>query len=215
MRLSDQGQGLLERLWVAAEEDGQGAPLESTSLAGMDELLTHGLIDRDGERPRLTPGGHFEATRLVRRRRLAERLLADVLTADGLLLDERACRLGHALADGIDDSICTLLGHPVTCPHGKSIPRGECCRRMRTSVERLIVPLCELRAGQAGHIAHIQMSDAGHLQKLMAMGVLPGVPIALLHRFPSFVFQAGHSQFAVDESIAAQVYVRLSGQAAG
>jgi Fe2+ transport system protein FeoA len=42
------------------------------------------------------------------------------------------------------------------------------------------------------------------------MGVLPGVAITLLRRSPSFVFEAGYSQFAVDEEIAADIYVRLA-----
>jgi len=44
----------------------------------------------------------------------------------------------------------------------------------------------------------------------MAIGVLPGVSIRLLRRFPSFVFEAGYSQFAVDEEIASALYVRLA-----
>jgi Fe2+ transport system protein FeoA len=54
------------------------------------------------------------------------------------------------------------------------------------------------------------MNNPGHLQKLMAMGVLPGVPITLLRQFPSFVFEAGYSQFAVDEAIATDIYIRLA-----
>jgi DtxR family Mn-dependent transcriptional regulator len=42
------------------------------------------------------------------------------------------------------------------------------------------------------------------------MGVLPQVSIALLRRFPAFVFEAGYSQFAVDEEMAASIYVRLA-----
>jgi DtxR family Mn-dependent transcriptional regulator len=130
---------------------------------------------------------------------------------EGALLDEQACLLEHALFDGLDDSICTLLGHPTFCPHGKPIPAGECCLQMRESVVRLISPLSMLKPGQQGHIAYIQMNNPNRLQKLMAMNVLPGVPITLLRRSPSFVFEAGFSQFAVDEDIAADIYVRLNG----
>jgi DtxR family Mn-dependent transcriptional regulator len=118
--------------------------------------------------------------------------------------------LEHALFDGLDDNICTLLGHPRFCPHGKPIPEGECCRQKRESVGRLIAPLCDLQPGQGGHIAYIQMHNPKRLQKLMAMGVLPGVTVSLLRRYPSFVFEAGFSQFAVDEEIAADISVRLT-----
>jgi len=49
------------------------------------------------------------------------------------------------------------------------------------------------------------------LQKLMAMGVLPGTSIELIRRFPAYVFQVDYSQFAVDEEIASDIYVRLRG----
>ena len=72
----------------------------------------------------------------------------------------------------------------------------------------LVAPLSSLRAGQEGHIAYIQAGAADHTQKLMAMGVLPGVQVRLLQRSPSYVFEAGFSQFAVDEEIAGDIYVR-------
>jgi DtxR family Mn-dependent transcriptional regulator len=81
---------------------------------------------------------------------------------------------------------------------------------MRASVGRLIAPLCELQQGQGGQVAYLQMNNPRRLQKLMAMGVLPGGGITLLRRFPSFVFEAGYSQFTVDEEIAADICVRLA-----
>jgi DtxR family Mn-dependent transcriptional regulator len=157
----------------------------------------------------LTESGVPEAALAIRRHRLGERLLADVLKAEDALLDEQACRLEHALFDGLDESICTLLGHPQFCPHGKPIPPGDCCRQMRATVGRLISSLSELKPGQGGEVAYVQMSDSGRLQKLMAMGVLPGGKITLLRRSPSFVFECGYSQFAVDEEIAGAIFVRL------
>jgi DtxR family Mn-dependent transcriptional regulator len=115
----------------------------------------------------------------------------------------------HILFDGLDDSICTLLGHPKFCPHGKPIPQGQCCLHMRKSLKRLIAPLNEILPGQHGKIAYIHLNNSGHLQKLMAIGVLPGTPVKLIRRYPSVVFEAGNSQFAVDEEIASDIHVRL------
>jgi len=174
------------------------------------ELVEHALAERcDGE---LVPTaeGREEGAQAIRRHRLAERLLADVLMAEEGMLDEQACRLEHALFDGIDSSICTLLGHPRFCPHGKPIPPGECCDQMQRSVERLIAPLSEMEEGRKGSIAYVRMGDPRQGEKLMAMGILPGVPVTLLQRFPSFVFEAGYSQFAVDEETASAIHVRLA-----
>jgi DtxR family Mn-dependent transcriptional regulator len=210
MKLSESAQELLEELWIAVEEEKlAGIVLNGKMPDGAEELVRSGLARHAAGQLMLTADGRPEAAAAVRRHRLAERLLADVLiTAQGQL-DEQACRLEHGLMEGLDESICTLLGHPTFCPHGKPIPQGECCRQIRDSVSRLIAPLRELEGGEGGQIAYIQMSNPQHLQKLMAMGVLPGSPIKLLRRSPSFVFEAGFSQFAVDEEIAADIYVRL------
>lgn len=208
--LSESAQELLEMLWIASAEDGKlGIDVDGSLPEGADELLDAGLVKSITPSLTLTEAGRPEAARAVRRHRLAERLLADVLAAEHGVLDEQACRLEHALVEGLDDHICTLLGHPAFCPHGKPIPQGECCRQARDSVPRLIAPLRELEGGEGGHIAYIQMGNPQHLQKLMAMGVLPGTPIHLLRRSPSFVFRAGYSEFAVDEDIASDIYVRI------
>lgn len=211
MTLTEGEQELLELLWIATEEDGTGGvPLDLTPSHAAGDLVRSGFAVRDTTRLVLTERGHAAAAQAIRRHRLAERLLADVLTTEESLVDEQACRLEHALVEGLDDAICTLLGHPTFCPHGKPIPRGACCAQMRDSLPRLIVPLAGLQPGQQGHIAYIRMNNPNRLQKPMAMGVLPGVEVRLLQRSPSFVFEAGHSQFAVDEEIAANVYVRVT-----
>ena len=210
MDLSESIQELLEQLWIATEEEGHRG-LENGGIRPeiLDQVMQLGLAERRDGLLALTPSGKPEAAQAVRRHRLAERLLVDVLSTDDTRMDEQACCFEHALVDGADESICTLLGHPKYCPHGKPIPEGSCCKQLRDSVDRLILPLSELREGQRGRIAYIHAHDHSHLQKLMAMGVLPGVPISLLRRFPSFVFELGYSQFAVDEAIAADIQVRL------
>ncbi|HEY3345037.1 MAG TPA: metal-dependent transcriptional regulator [Anaerolineaceae bacterium] len=211
MRYSEDAQERLELIWDAMQEDGSTSrlPPQAGTAKELAELIGLGLVNEAGSGLSLTPVGKTEAALAVRRHRLAERLLADVLATDDSLVDERACGLEHALFDGVDESICTLLGHPQFCPHGKPIPPGQCCQEMRASVGRLVAPLCELKPGSEGQIAYIHMNNPQRLQKLMAMGVLPGVPLRVLRDSPSFVFEAGYSQFAVDEDIAADIYVRL------
>ena len=213
MTLSESAQELMEQLWIDTQEEGQtGVAADGYPPESIDELLRQGLVERGpagrGDELTLTPLGLPEAAQAVRRHRLAERLLTDVLSTPEALMDEQACRFEHVLVDGVQESICTLLGHPRFCPHGKPIPLGPCCERMQQSAERLIAPVCDLEAGQGGQIAYLRMDDPRRLQKLMAMGVLPGVPIRLLRRFPSYVFEAGFSQFAVDKEIAADIFVR-------
>jgi len=78
----------------------------------------------EGEAVWLTAEGRELARNVVRRHRLAERLLVDLLDVGREDVEGPACRFEHVLNQGVDDRICTLLGHPPTCPHGKLIPRG-------------------------------------------------------------------------------------------
>jgi len=208
--VSENAQEILERLWLVEEAGQRGLQLADLPEGDWAELVKSGLALQRNSLLELTETGRPEAALVIRRHRLGERLLADVLGAEGTLLDEHACRLEHILFDGLDESICTLLGHPQLCPHGKHIPPGECCRQARTTVGRVVAPLNELEPGQGGQVAYIQMNNPSILEKMMAMGVLPGGKIALLRRSPSFVFECGYSQFAVDQEIAAEIYVRLN-----
>jgi DtxR family Mn-dependent transcriptional regulator len=212
MRISECAQELLEELWLAQEGGHPGIEATAGSDQEFNDLQSLGLVENQEQRWMLTESGREEASKAIRRHRLGERLMADVFDAHNQEMEEHACRLEHALLDGLDESICTLLGHPQFCPHGKPIPPGECCRQMRAKVDRLIAPLNELREGKEGKIAYLQMNHPARLQKLMAMGVLPGEKISLLRSSPSYVFEVGYSQFAVDEEIASAIYVRLAGE---
>lgn len=207
--VSENAQEILERLWIAEEEDHESLEVHHIQTECLEELFQFGLVFQAGSSLKLTESGRPQAAQAIRRHRLGERLLADLLRTEEALLDEQACRLEHVLYDGLDDSICTLLGHPQFCPHGKPIPQGECCQKLRATVGRLIAPLSELQPGQGGQVAYLRMDHPGRLQKLMAMGVLPGGKINLQRSSPSFVFECGYSQFAVDEEIARDIYVRL------
>jgi len=211
MRIGESAEELLELLWIAEEEDAKsGLEPSAASREDFERLSSLGLVEFNGERFTRTETGKVESTMAIRRHRLGERLLADVFGMEDSLIDDQACRLEHALFDGLDESICTLLGHPRFCPHGKPIPPNHCCEKMKDTVSRLIAPLNELQPGAKGQIAYLQMSHPVRLQKLMAMGVLPGGDMHLLRRSPAYVFEIGYSQFAVDEEIAADIFVRLS-----
>lgn len=208
MMVSERAQEQLERLWMAEEDGLAGLSLSEYPIEVMQELQRSGQVVIEAETWKLTDSGRKEAALAIRRHRLGEVLFANVLNEDQQKVDDQACRLEHVLFDGLDESICTLLGHPQQCPHGKAIPPGECCREMRSHQTAAIAPLVEFKPGQSGQVAFIQMGNSGRLEKLMAMGVLPGGSIKLLRASPTYVFESGYSQFAVDEEIASGIYVR-------
>jgi len=215
MELSEISQEILEKLWTALEE-GQRDSINVDELelddqaSGLDELVDRRLVLVSGELLELTSDGRKEAESAIRRHRLAERLLNDILATTHSSLEENACRFEHFLHEGMDSSICALLGHPKVCPHGLPIPPGECCRRgEEASSDRLVAALADLNPGQNGKIAYIQSRQSEEIQKLMAIGILPGTSIGLIRSYPSYVFQVGNTQYAVDRNIANEIYVRL------
>ncbi len=70
-----------------------------------------------------------------------------------------------------------------------------------------IQPLTRLNTGQIGKVVYLYTTNRDKLQKIMAMGILPGMAITLLQKFPSFVLQIGNSQFAVDKELAEIIFV--------
>lgn len=157
----------------------------------------------------LTPRGRAEATLIVRRHRLAERLLVDVLDMEGRVAHDQACQFEHILRPEVEERICTLLGHPRGCPHGAPIPPGRCCREADKDPRKVVSVASELEPGQGGAIAYIHADDPRKMNKLLATGILPGQPIRLLRAFPSYVLQVGNTQYAVDREIADAIYVRI------
>lgn len=210
MKLSDRAEEILETLYLETVEHEKHPDL---SLVKNDEafieLLDNGYVSTNPEKI-FTAKGKKEGMMCIRRHRLAERLLADVLNVKAGLLHETGCRIEHALHKGVEDNICTLLGHPSMCPHGRPIPQGKCCREKSTQPRSLVVPLANLNRGQSGRIAYLHTEDRAILRKIMAMGALPGAALTLVQRFPSYVFQIGQSQFAIDQEMAERIYIWLS-----
>jgi DtxR family Mn-dependent transcriptional regulator len=213
MKLSAKAEEILEALWITTEEEGDNAAHLSTLGVGPEddalrELERLAYVEMKGDRVYLRPEGKPEAKMTVRRHRLSERLLMDILDLKGASGNEKACEFEHLLHQGVDTKICTLLNHPTTCPHGKPIPPGECCEEARASGSVGVVALTELKAGEKGEIAYLSTTDPKKMQKLMSMGVLPGNTLHLGRTFPTYIFKVGNSEFAVDQEMAREIFVR-------
>lgn len=203
----------LEKLWVCLEgEPGLCMSREKVNTHApeipLEHLLRHGLVEEAEGIIRLTAAGRAEGKLAIRRHRLSERLFHDIIETDRENMEEAACQVEHIVKKGIEEKICRLLGHPETCPHGKPIPPGDCCQKARETGEKYVVPLTNLKQGEKGVIAYIKAGNSKKLQKIMAMGVLPGNAIVLDGNFPSFVFSVGYSQYAVDADMAEAIIVK-------
>jgi len=211
--LSENAEEILEALWIQIEEHGK-KPLDlgaSRDHPAIEELVKKGLVRKDAEHLHLLEKGRSHAAACIRRHRLAERLLVDVFDIKKKTIDEISCKFEHLLHEGLEDNVCMLLGHPKTCPHGKAIPTGRCCgEKKKKKIPKFLSPLSSLDLKDRGKISYLEAKDKSQIQKLISIGAIPGTSIVLLQKFPSYVFQIGHSQFAVDKELAAAIYVRLT-----
>jgi DtxR family Mn-dependent transcriptional regulator len=193
--LSDESEEILERLWIIGKEN--------------EEICTLKKLDLKADKLELTTTGLKEATSVIRRHRLAERLLTDIIDASKDFLEEAACKFEHGLRRGVDENICVLLGHPRLCPHGRPIPKGKCCLEEIHQTPGIISKLSDVNTGQMGDVAYLQTKDSKKIQRMISMGILPGTRIKMIQTFPTYVFQLGLSQVAVDKEIADEIYIRL------
>jgi DtxR family Mn-dependent transcriptional regulator len=106
-----------------AERLQQSGPTVSQTVARMER---DGLVVVGGDRHlELTPQGRLKATRVMRKHRLAERLLADVIGLEWAYVHEEACRWEHVMSDRVERKLLEILGHPTESPYGNPIPGLE------------------------------------------------------------------------------------------
>ncbi len=191
---------------ILAQAAGAHAP--DKHAADFGELASLGLARVDGSHVGLTEEGERRARAVVRRHRLTERLFRDLLDASEGTMESQACEFEHILSSEATDSVCTLLGHPPTCPHGKPIPPGDCCGAFRRTVRPLVTGLPAFELGATGRIVFIAPKFHDRMDRLAALGVIPGSDIRLHQRSPSYVIEVGETTIALDPEIAREIYVK-------
>jgi len=213
--MTEHGQDeILELLWTLREERkaSRSEVLRSAAEPAperlLEELVEGGMVDASGEEILLTKSGEDRARGIIRRHRLAEVLLQSLFDLDNAQMENSACQFEHILSEPVVESVCTFLGHPPACPHGRPIPRGECCDRIRTEIRPLVMRLTEASLGATVRIVFITPRSKKRLEKLSALGIVPGSRVRLLQRNPSFVLEIGQTTVAVDRDITDEIYVK-------
>ena len=204
----------LELLWKLDEEGDSALQSfkQNANDQNVEKLITtlqgKGFVVVAGDKINLTENGGVLAKNVVRRHRLAERLFTDVFDLPHTTADEDACRFEHILSEELTDSVCTFLGHPPLCPHGKPIPRGECCKKYSSDMKPLVGRLVDFEVGQSGKIVFITPSEASRIGRLSSIGIIPGTIIRLIQRRPSIVLQVDETTIAIDPDLAREKFVK-------
>jgi len=191
----------LQAVYTLADEGGQviGARLAEflrISPAAVSEMVHRlerdGLLRLDERREvRLTERGLEAASSIVRRHRLAERMLVDLLGYEWWKTHEEAERIEHAMSREMEERLVRVLGDPQTCPHGNPMP-GMTPRPTR--------PLERLATGERATVERIPDQfehEPGFLEYLDTQGVRPGVTLEMIEQHP------GTLRVAVDGNVRA------------
>ncbi|MGQ9639963.1 MAG: metal-dependent transcriptional regulator [Candidatus Bathyarchaeia archaeon] len=155
---------------------------------------------------RLTEKGRKIALQVVRRHRLSERLLTDILRMEWDKVHDAACKLEHSITEEIIKPLEKALKHPKTCPHGNPIPT-----KCGGIIEEKSRPLTELAAGEQSTIVKITEERSDLLQYLDEVELLPGTSIKILEKAPlngPITIKVGSKNHAISRSIASIIQVK-------
>ena len=205
---------LLELIWTLREKGvtdldyllGTTQDAEAKSILRL--MIKDDLFQIEENRIFLKERGEEKAREIIRRHRLTERLLTEIFEMSEEEVEEEACKLEHILSPGVTESVCTFLGHPPTCIHGKPIPRGECCAKFKKEMKPLVIPLDDLGLGEEGRIVFIAPKSHQRLDRLSTLGIVPGSIVRMHQKNPSYVLQIGETSLALDRDIVKDIYVK-------
>jgi len=181
----------LQAIYTLADENGSVISARLATFLGVSPPATSEMVhrlEREGmvtldERKELhlTASGQTAANSIVRRHRLAERFLVEILGFAWWKTHEEAERLEHAMSPEMESRMTAVLGDPQTCPHGNPMP-GVTAVPTR--------PLENLMAGERATVLRIPDQfehEDGFLEYLDSQGVKPGVTVTLLEQGPAIL----------------------------
>jgi DtxR family transcriptional regulator, Mn-dependent transcriptional regulator len=192
-----------------AERLGKSAPSVSEML---ERLTTDGYVDRAGREISLTERGHVIAQSVIRKHRLAERLLVDVIGLPWHQVHEEAGRWEHVISDDVEARLVEILGDPGTCPHGNPIP-GSANRPASPSTH---VRLREIAAGTTvrfGRLTEEVELDGASLRYLDEAGFIPGTTASVVAKAPdgTLVLDVGGRTLALGPDLCERLFVTSVG----
>ncbi len=196
-----------------AERLEQSGPTVSQTVARMER---DGLLRVAGDRHlQLTEKGRDLAVSVMRKHRLAERLLVDVIGLDWENVHAEACRWEHVMSEEVERRLVEVLNNPTTSPYGNPIPGLAELGLDRAAVsDEKLVRLTEIPSGQptavvVRRLAEYVQSDPDVIARLREAGVVPDARVTVETRPGSVMITVtGHSTFELSDEMAHAVQVK-------
>ncbi|MEO5651763.1 MAG: metal-dependent transcriptional regulator [Marmoricola sp.] len=195
-----------------AERLHQSGPTVSQTVARMER---DGLVTVEGDRHlQLTDEGLSLATRVMRKHRLAERLLTDVIGLEWELVHEEACRWEHVMSETVERRLLELLDHPTESPYGNPIPglaelgESSAGEEFRDGVEPLSgVVSAESRRVRVRRISEEVQKDESLMGALRRAGAMPGQVVAAIETSEGVLLGSSGETAEVDPEAADHIFV--------
>ncbi len=196
-----------------AERLHQSGPTVSQTVARMER---DGLVTVEGDRHlQLTDQGLLLATRVMRKHRLAERLLIDVIGLDWELVHEEACRWEHVMSETVERRLLELLDHPTESPYGNPIPGLD--ELGETSLGEDFMDGVESLTSAAGpdesmvlvrRISEEMQKDEALMSALRRAGALPDKTVTVTATADGVLIGSGGETAEIDLEASDHIFVR-------
>jgi DtxR family Mn-dependent transcriptional regulator len=179
----------LKAIWMLQQTE---VPVSTSRIAerlGLTAAAVTAMVKRLAEQKllrhepyygvRLTPAGELAGIRIIRRHRVLELFLTEMLGYEWDCVHEEAERLEHAASDELIERLARLLGEPERDPHGSVIPTAS------GEVDRAVYPtLGEVNPGDSGRVVEVRIEEAEQLRYLGTLDLYPGASVAVVERAP-------------------------------
>ncbi len=198
-----------------SERLGHSGPTVSQTIGRMER---DGLVNVEGDRHlALTEQGRSRALHVMRKHRLAERLLADVIGLDWAYVHDEACRWEHVMSEQVERRLLELLDHPTESPYGNPIPALDelgdpLARPFLEGVINIVARVADETGPVTGTIKRLGepvQFEPELLQQLLAAGVIPGASVTVSRAGSYVLVQVDGSDEGLElpSEVAVHVYV--------
>ncbi|MGH9124367.1 MAG: metal-dependent transcriptional regulator [Acidimicrobiales bacterium] len=186
-----------------AERVGHSAPAVSETIR---RLKADGYVTVEDREVHLTGKGRTRAESVVRKHRLAELLLTEIIGLPWHKAHNEACRWEHVISDEVEERLVELLGHPTACPHGNPIPGSG------AAPVQDLVALSSVQGGETVRLQRVTERveiDLDALTYLSHSGFIPGSDAIVAARAPdgTLTLVRGDTSFALGPSLTDQLFV--------